>query len=81
MIKRYVSLSRDGRTNVWEITCDCGRSFRPGTTMYNTQLVTCPKCKKEEVMDYNHYAPEDNVPEAFREMERAEKARRNKRGR
>lgn len=73
MIKRYVGMSSDLRTNVWELTCtNCGKKFKPRTTMYSAQWVECPKCGREAYVDYNHYAPEDVVPQAFRDMEAEE---------
>jgi hypothetical protein len=53
MKKRLLGLSRDYRTNRWEITCDCGKVFKPQTTMLRFQSVECPKCLKVETIDYN----------------------------
>lgn len=50
---RCVGGSRDGRTNVWAITCGCGHIFNPPTTMLATQLVKCPKCHYEQAINYN----------------------------
>jgi predicted RNA-binding Zn-ribbon protein involved in translation (DUF1610 family) len=53
MKRAFLGLSADQRTNRWRITCDCGNQFEPSTTMKALQLVTCPKCGKEEIQDYN----------------------------
>lgn len=50
-------LSRDLRTNVWNVTClKCGKYFTPKTTILSTQLITCPnpKCNETEVVNYNN---------------------------
>ena len=49
----YLCSSKDGRTNRWRITCDCGKAFEPTTTLYSTQAVECPKCGQRAVADYN----------------------------
>lgn len=57
---RCLGLSRDGRTNRWEITCPkCGKVFEPRTTMLATQSMECPKrsCGAEMVANYNSEPP------------------------
>jgi transcription elongation factor Elf1 len=51
--KEYLGESRDMRINRWRITCDFGKGFEPLTTMVSTQVVVCPKCGKEELVNYN----------------------------
>ncbi len=54
---RLAGLSRDLRTNRWDVTCiKCGKQFSPETTMLATQLIMCPnpKCKEEELVNYNN---------------------------
>lgn len=49
-------LSSDGRTNRWRIVCPkCGATFRPATTMFSVQTLTCPKakCGASMVAKYN----------------------------
>jgi hypothetical protein len=47
-------LSRDLHTNRWSVTSKCcNENFTPKTTMMRYQTVQCPKCKKEECLDYN----------------------------
>lgn len=52
--KKFLGLSRDHRTNKWELYCPCGKHFSPPTTMLAMRLETCPKCGYEEVVDYNN---------------------------
>lgn len=49
----YLGSSKDERTNRWRITCDCGKTFEPPTTIFSTQIVECPKCGQRAVADYN----------------------------
>ena len=49
----YLGLSRDGRTNRWLITCDCGAEIHPQTTIYANQQVVCEKCGAVILADYN----------------------------
>ena len=51
-----IGLSSDYRTNEWSITCDCGKWFKPPTTMYSCQNVECPKCGLTEYINYNEIA-------------------------
>ena len=50
---RYVGPSSDWRTNRWSVTCSCGRTFEPPTTMFGCHEVTCPKCGREILLNYN----------------------------
>jgi RNase P subunit RPR2 len=50
---RYAGPSSDWRTNRWTVTCSCGKSFEPPTTMRSKQSVICPKCGREILFDYN----------------------------
>jgi hypothetical protein len=51
---RLLGLSRDLRTNSWEaVSKCCKKSYKPATTMFSTQKLACPECKKTEVVDYN----------------------------
>jgi hypothetical protein len=51
---RAVARSPDRRTNVWEITPDCGhKPFVPGTTLMASQHVECPKCGRGWWVNYN----------------------------
>ena len=45
--------SSDGRTNRWRVTCSCGNSFIPATTMYARDVVGCPKCRRRWAVNYN----------------------------
>jgi len=49
----YLGLSIDGRTNKWRITCDCGNTFSPPTTMFSKTTVVCPKCAVNIFCDFN----------------------------
>lgn len=50
----YRGSSRDLRTNRWSFICkSCTKQFEPETTMLSKQVVYCPKCNKDEVIDYN----------------------------
>lgn len=50
-----VGVSRDLRTNKWNITCiSCSKSWEPPTTMLAKDVITCPKCGMEEVVNYNN---------------------------
>jgi hypothetical protein len=51
--KRYLGPSSDGRTNKWELTCQCGKVFVPPTTMLARREEQCPKCGRVRVIDYN----------------------------
>ena len=52
--KRFLSLSRDQRTNKWELTCsECGKRFEPPTTMLSYVYETCPKCGHVAGINYN----------------------------
>ena len=53
MKKRYIGHSRDYRTGRWKIICECGKEIFPETTMLRYQEVVCPKCGKQETIDYN----------------------------
>ena len=35
------------------VTCSCGKTFQPPTTMLRYQTVQCPKCGKEARFDWN----------------------------
>jgi transposase len=50
---RYSGVSTDYLTNRWSVTCDCGKSFEPGTTLRSKQSFSCPKCGAEYYADYN----------------------------
>jgi len=50
---RWKSHSEDRRTSVWEVTCVCGKPFRPTTTMMARQTFACPKCGKEYHANWN----------------------------
>lgn len=53
-VLRHVGPSIDRRTNVWEVTPDCGhKPFKPPTTMLAHQIVECPRCGKQWRADYN----------------------------
>jgi DNA-directed RNA polymerase subunit RPC12/RpoP len=54
---RPVGLSHDYRTNCWEAKCECGKFWRPPTTMYATQEIECPKCGRRYVARYNDTPP------------------------
>ena len=54
---RTIGLSRDQRTQRWQVSCVCGHLFEPITTMFATQRITCPSCSKELVCDYNAEPP------------------------
>jgi len=49
----YIGLSQDGRTNRWRVTCDCGNTFSPQTSLMAKQTVICPKCSANMFCDYN----------------------------
>lgn len=51
--KIYLGPSSDGRTNRWKLICQCGKNHIPTTTMLPKRSEQCPKCKREEVVDYN----------------------------
>ena len=51
--KRFLCLSSDYRTNKWELTCPCKKSWKPNTTMMAISRETCPKCNTEQIVDYN----------------------------
>jgi len=48
-----VGLSKDGRANVWRVTCRCGKTFEPTDTMLRWQTFDCPKCGKTYSADWN----------------------------
>ena len=50
---KYLGLSKDGRTNRWTITCDCGAEMHPQTTICAKQQVVCEKCGAVILADYN----------------------------
>ena len=46
--------SSDLRTNSWSMICSkCRKEHYPRTTMLATQLITCPKCGTQEIINYN----------------------------
>lgn len=49
----YLGQSRDGRTNRWCLRLPCGYEKEPATTMFSFQNVSCDRCRKEYVVDYN----------------------------
>lgn len=51
--KRIIGASPDRRTNRWELTCPCGKRWIPTTTMFAKRHEQCPKCRREELVDYN----------------------------
>ena len=51
--KRLLGLSADHRTNKWELTCSCGKKWKPTTTMLAKREEECPKCLHWEIVDYN----------------------------
>ena len=52
--KRYGGSSRDGRANLWTLTCpDCGTRHVPDTHMTARWVESCPKCGYEQTVDYN----------------------------
>jgi len=53
---RWCGNSRDGRTNLWEITCPrCDTKWQPPTTRLAEQWVSCPKkkCGYTAIVNYN----------------------------
>lgn len=48
-----LGLSSDWRTNRWRISLECGHSVEPMTTMFATQVVTCHRCSREFLLNYN----------------------------
>lgn len=48
-----LGLSSDWRTNRWRISLECGHSVEPMTTMFATQFVTCHRCSREFLLNYN----------------------------
>ena len=51
--KTYHGLSNDRRTNKWLLTCPCGKSWNPTTTLFAIRSETCPRCEKTETVNYN----------------------------
>jgi len=52
--KQLLGSSTDLRTNKWRLTCGaCGKQWEPPTTMHARNWETCPKCHREETVDYN----------------------------
>lgn len=51
---RCLGLSRDGRTNAWELTLPCGHRTKPATTLLASQFVSCPRCEKGFWVNYNN---------------------------
>lgn len=51
--KRLLGPSSDLRTNRWELTCPCGKTWKPTTTRLARRHEQCPRCKHEEEVDYN----------------------------
>jgi hypothetical protein len=49
----YIDHSSDYRTNRWRVTCGCGKSFVPPTTMMAKEILVCPKCNVSYLVDYN----------------------------
>lgn len=48
-----VGISHDGRAAIWQVDCDCGKSFQPVDTMLRWQSFACPKCGKAYSADWN----------------------------
>jgi hypothetical protein len=48
-----LGLSSDWRTNRWRLALECGHSVEPPTTMFAQQVVSCDRCMKTYVVDYN----------------------------
>ena len=56
---QWLGHSSDLRTNRWRITCPrCAKAFEPQTTMFATQVLTCParQCNASIFVDYNAQA-------------------------
>ncbi len=50
---KYLGPTSDYRSNRWRVSCECGRSFDPSSTMYARQNIECPRCGKMYFVDYN----------------------------
>ncbi len=62
-INKYkcVRSSKDLSTNKWRVKCTCGYVFNPPTTALATQIVHCPKCHKEESVNYNEITESTDI--------------------
>lgn len=49
----YLGPSSDQRTNRWRLTCDCGYTWEPRTTMFSLDHITCYSCNNDYFIDYN----------------------------
>lgn len=53
-IVSYAGVSRDWRTNVWNVKCKkCQKTFTPFTTIMAVQEIICDKCGTSEYVNYN----------------------------
>lgn len=53
MTPDLAGISKDGRANIWNVTCSCGKVFQPRDTILRWQTFDCPRCGKTYHADWN----------------------------